>query len=333
MTFTLAETDAGPGDRAGRLRMTPGRVVALMIGVPVALALIGWTGFTIVAALGQASFQVRDSIPVIDNQVSAQIEGNLTLRQAPVSTAQLTGTAHYSLFRPPLTKTLTATAAGVGYNCTFTVGNCGLNGSLVVPPRAALSLNTLGGDLSVARFTGNLTLDTAGGNLNAGTLTTGKPDGGVLRVDSSGGDVTANSLEGPVQMQTGGGNVNVNSVVATDATIQTAGGDVTMGFTGVQTDQTISSGGGNVTVSSAVAADANVQSDGGDVTMTFTKAPTSLTVESGGGNVMLVLPPGQYNFQYNAGGGNSSVPASDTSSRNVVTVHSDGGDITITEAS
>ena len=37
------------------LRMTPGRWLTLMIGVPIALAFIACTGFSFVSGLGQAS--------------------------------------------------------------------------------------------------------------------------------------------------------------------------------------------------------------------------------------------------------------------------------------
>ena len=53
------------------LRMTPGRWVALAIGVPIALAFIGWTGFSLVASIGQASFPVNATIPVQDGHLVA----------------------------------------------------------------------------------------------------------------------------------------------------------------------------------------------------------------------------------------------------------------------
>ena len=45
------------------LPMTPGRWLTLMIGVPVALALIGWTGFSLVTDVGQASYPVTGPSP------------------------------------------------------------------------------------------------------------------------------------------------------------------------------------------------------------------------------------------------------------------------------
>ena len=52
-----------PRASGGALRMTPGRWVALAIGVPIALALIGWSAFSLVAAIGQASFPVNTYHP------------------------------------------------------------------------------------------------------------------------------------------------------------------------------------------------------------------------------------------------------------------------------
>ena len=65
-----------PPNTPAPLRMTPGRWVALAIGVPVALALIGWTGFSFVANLGRASFPVNVTIPVQDGQLVASLDGS-----------------------------------------------------------------------------------------------------------------------------------------------------------------------------------------------------------------------------------------------------------------
>jgi hypothetical protein len=51
-----------PRASGGALRMTPGRWVALAIGVPTALVLIGWSAFSLVAGIGRASFPVNTCI-------------------------------------------------------------------------------------------------------------------------------------------------------------------------------------------------------------------------------------------------------------------------------
>ena len=47
-----------------RLPLTRGRVVALVIGMPVVLALMGWMAFSAVALASQVSYRVQLSAPV-----------------------------------------------------------------------------------------------------------------------------------------------------------------------------------------------------------------------------------------------------------------------------
>jgi len=276
--------------------MTPGRVVALTIGVPIVVAMIGWLCFTLVAMLDMESFPVNVTIPVAGEQLTAQIDGNLTVRQqGDVSDAKLTGTAKYNLIRPSVTKTRTATGWRVGYRCDIGVGDCSLNGTLVVPSQASLTLDSAGGDVSMTSYTGKLTLDMAGGNLNAGTLTAGSLTGSPIQVKSYGGDVTVSTFDAPLLLDTDGGNVNIQAVTSP------AGGIV--------------------------------RSYGGDVTITFVKAPGNLEIDSDGGNLQLTLPGHQYIYDVHTDGGNQNVPSSAQGARDKITVNSAGGDVSITEAS
>src|SRR5262249_50673575 len=78
----------------------PGRWPAPGLGVPIALALIGWTGFSLVSPLGQASFPVATTIPLAHGRLTAHMNGgDIVLRpgHAENGQARLTGTAHYSL--------------------------------------------------------------------------------------------------------------------------------------------------------------------------------------------------------------------------------------------
>lgn len=281
--------------RAPALRMTRARIITLAIGVPLALLLIGWTGFSLVAQLGQASFPVSYSVPVHGGQVTADISGgDLTLRQVPGSAAaRLTGTARYSLVRPDLTRAVTAAGTVLAYHCRIQVGNCQMNATLDVPGRTAVSLSSGGGDLSVSDFAGTLTVSSGGGNLTASNLA------GDLLLSTSGGDVNACGLAGQVQLSTGGGNVSGQGVTAPHVTVQSDGGDISLTFTQVPSDLQISAGGGNVTVILPSGA-----------------AKYRITASAGGGNTNI----------------GSSVPVS-SSSGHTITVDSGGGDISISEPS
>src|SRR5487761_1228382 len=114
------------------LRMTPGRWVALAIGVPIALAMIAWSAFSLVAGIGRASFSINTSIPVQDGHLVASTGGgDVTLHQDQASSAKarLIGTVQYSLIRPHLT----IDGSGLHLDCRLPTGNCGLNATLDVP--------------------------------------------------------------------------------------------------------------------------------------------------------------------------------------------------------
>lgn len=286
-----ASWENGPG---GRLRVTPGRVAALALGVPIALAMIGWTAFNVVALLGQASFPVDYSFPVQGGQVNVQIDGNVTVQQAQLSggRAELRGTAHYSLFRSSVTEK----GDTVTYNCHSVFGNCSLDGTLQVPERTAVSLSTSGGDLSVGNFTGNVKLNTDGGNVNVSSLT------GGLQVSTAGGDVNVGTVNdtGLLRLTTDGGNITGQAVNAPSAIAHTAGGDISLTYTTVPTNLQITTDGGNVTL---------------DLPHDSTAYQVSATTD--GGNVHI----------------DSSVHQDSSAHGHTIYVHTAGGDINITEAS
>ena len=321
---------AGPG---GRLRVTPGRVAVLTLGVPIVLALIGWLGFTAVALLDIQSFPVNETIPVVGGKVTAQIEGSLTVRQDNVSAAQLTGTATYSLFRPALTvrpadQNPAGTGALVAYRCDFGVGDCSLDGTLTLPATAAAVLHTGGGDVTMANYTGDLTLDTDGGNVNVGGTLTGTD----VQMSTAGGDVTMGNYSGDLTLDTGGGNVNVGgTLTGTDVQMSTVGGDVTVNT--LDGPVNLTTGGGNINIGAVTPPESGTEvvgSAGGDVTIVFTKPPSNLQIDSGGGNVRLILPAaGQYAYNVTTDGGNQNIPRQAASPKDFITVNSGGGDVTV----
>lgn len=271
---------AGAGVSRG-LRMTPGRIAALAIGVPVALAIIGATSFNFVTELGQASFPVSYSIPVHGSQVTARVAGNITLQQAQVGTAELKGTARYSLFRP----TVTQSGNTVSFDCRFPFGNCSLDGTLEVPEQTAVSLSTGGGDISVGNFTGDIALNTDGGNVTAGNLT-----GNQLTLSTGGGDVNATAITGNLHLTSDGGNVNAQAVVASSAVIQSGGGDVSLTYTHAPGTLTIYSDGGNVTLDlphGSYAFDTNADGGNDSHPADGTSPKSTIIVQSLGGNISI----------------------------------------------
>jgi hypothetical protein len=312
---------------SGPLRMTPGRWVALALAVPVAVALIGWTGFSIVGTLAKGSYPFSFAVPVHHGQVNANLNvGNITLRQVPGATARVTGTVQYGLFRPGITTSAAPGGDSVGVNCDGVYGNCNVNATLDVPARTAVILSSDGGDIAVSGFATNLALSAGGGNLTASNLT------GTLMLDTGGGDLAASGLSGTIQIGAEGGNINVGDL-AGPMRLDTGGGDLAgNGLTG---NLTISTEGGNVDADAVISHQISVASGGGDVTVMFTKPPQNLQITADGGNVNVILPTGdtKYDISANAQGGNLNIPSTlaSTASPDTITINSGGGDITLSQ--
>ena len=312
---------------SANLRMTPGRWVAVAIALPLALALIGWTGFDLVSAIARGSYAFSYPVQVHDGRVAVDVNsGNVTLRGGSGGAARLTGTVQYGLIRPGINESTTASGISVGINCDGIATECGLGATLVVPARTAVSLDSAGGDVAVSAWTGPLALSTGGGNIAAGNLA------GTLQIDTSGGDLTGSALTGNVQIDTGGGNINADDLAGT-VRLDTAGGDLTTN--GLSGNVQIDTGGGNITGNSVTSPQFTLDSAGGDVTLVFTQPPTNLQITSSDGNITLVLPPGaKYDIATpNSGGGNVNYPSSLFSSASPykITLNGGGGDISVTQ--
>jgi len=292
MTLPAAGPAAGPAARPPRapaaLPMTPGRWITLLIGVPVALALIGWTAFSFVAGIGQASFPVNATIALEKGQLVASTNGaDITLHQdqARSSTARLTGTVQYSLVRPKFT----VIGPAVNLDCHIPSGNCGLNATLDVPADTPVDLATGGGNVQASGIQRDVSMDTAGGDVTISDI------GSNTDLSTGGGNVDAGHLGGIVKFTTAGGDVTVNDLASQNVTLETGGGNITLVFTKAPISLDITSAGGDVNVMlphGSTYYRVKVTADGGDYAPSPT-VPTSstsrnaITVDSGGGNVTI----------------------------------------------
>lgn len=323
---------AGAPGPFGALRMTPGRWLALAVGVPVALALIGWTGFGLIASVARGSYPFSYTFPVHDGQVALNISaGDITLRQAPGSdTARLTGVVQYGLARPDISTVTTPTSADVSLNCSANIaGNCAMSSHLDVPARTGLTLWSNGGDIAAAGLSSGMTLWAAGGNVTATNLV------GELRLDTGGGDLVGAGLTGTLQLTTDGGNINGSNWTGSGTMrVDTGGGDLSVN--GLNGTLQLSTEGGNVAVGGMASGVVTVNSGGGDVALAFTQVPQSLDITAEGGNVAVILPPGSTTYGLSlpdTAGGNVSYPPTLVSphSHHKITIDSGGGDITVSQ--
>ena len=268
------------------LRMTPGRRATLAIGVPIALVLIGWSAFSLVASIGQASYPVSATFPVQNGRVVASTGGgDITVHQGQASggTARLTGKVDYSLVRPKFT----VSSSGISLQCNVPTGNCGLNATLDVPSHTAVDLNTGGGNMQVSGVQGNVTLESAGGDVGISGI------GGTADVLSGGGNVTASGLGGVLDFGTSGGDVDGSGLFSPHVTTDSGGGNVTLVFTKVPDYVKVGSSGGDITIvvprGNASYAIKSHASGGGYSAQVPTNDASrhTIQVDSGGGNISI----------------------------------------------
>src|SRR6516225_4853238 len=204
------------------LPMTAGRRVALLLGVPVALAVIGWTGLTAVAYAGQASYPVRLSVPVHGSTVSVSADdADVRVTQAPGSQLLLTGTAHYSIIRSTVTWHNTQSGVIVTPRCHFVVGNCSFDFHAVVPGGKRALISTGSGNVTLAGLSGPVNAATGSGdvsgNAGSGNVSLVLPRGNTLyRVNAntdSGGRVvtvpTSSASQHVITVSAGSGNITI----------------------------------------------------------------------------------------------------------------------------
>ena len=336
MTFMSAtgQPPVSPAEPRGPLGpplMTPGRWVAVAVGVPVALALIGWTGFSLITTVARGSYPFSYVIPVPGNRVAVNItSGDVTLRQAPGRiTARLTGTVQYGLIRPDIGESVTPTGADIDMSCTGINTDCGMSGTLDVPGGTAVTLWSNGGNITASGFSSGMTLSAGGGDVNVTNLA------GALQLDTGGGDLTANGLTGTLQIGTEGGNVNADDWAGHGTTrIDTGGGDMTVN--GLSGNFQLSTEGGDVDASGVASALAGLDSGGGNVTLDLTQVPQNLQITAEGGDVTVILPLGSATYDISTPdnqGANVTYPQSlfNPKSANKITIDSGGGDITLSQ--
>jgi hypothetical protein len=185
--------------------MTWGRRVALALGVPVCLLLVAYSGFDLVANFGEGKYAVSYTLPAGAKSLTlSDAGGQVTIKQAPVSQATLTGTARYSLIRSTVTEHTAGGRTTIGNHCPLTlVGDCELDAAVSVPIGLPVAASTGGGNASVTGTTGPVTLS------------------------SGGGDLSADNVSGLLSLNTGGGNIQVNAITAPALTASSDGGDIT----------------------------------------------------------------------------------------------------------
>ncbi len=152
----------------------------------------------------------------------------------------------------------------------------------------------------------------------------------AMVISSASGDLSARGLAAPVRLQAGSGDIRV-SALSGGARINDQSGEITgaslAGRVFIQNES------GDITVTGLASQDVTAQDRSGSITLTFAAVPARVRVSNESGDIRLVLPPGSTEYQVTASTRSGStvvtVPRT-TSSRHLITVTDQAGDITVT---
>lgn len=270
------------------LRMTRGRVAALVIGVPVCLALIATTALSLVADLGIGHYPVNYTFPTGARSVNVALDGGqLAVKQATASQATLTGTAKYSLVRSKLTESTAGGRTMIGYRCPMPFGDCELDATLNTPAGMPVSATTEGGNVQVTGTTGEVTLTTRGGDVVADHTS------GPLTMHTDGGNIKATAITSKsMSATTAGGDVDATGIDSSTVTATTEGGNIEIDFTSVPRNVTVDTAGGGITLvlpRGGTMYNVAASTSGGSVNDSLTRGTSNntITATSAGGNITL----------------------------------------------
>ena len=146
--------------------LTRGRRLALAIGVPLALIIIGWTALTGVAFAGQGSYPVRLNLPVHAGTVNFSVDsGDVTVGHTAGDRLVVTGTAHYSLVRSTVTRSVTPSGTTVSSHCHFVTGECSFTYRVGLPAGVRAVLASGSGDLMLRGLSGYVNAAAGSGDI------------------------------------------------------------------------------------------------------------------------------------------------------------------------
>jgi len=269
------------------LPMTRGRLLALLLGVPLALALVAWTGLTEVAFAGLGSYPVHLSVRVRGSTASLSAgAADVQVTQAAGSTLRLAGKAQYSLIRSDVTWHATPSGVIVSPRCHFFVGICSFSLNAILPAGKRAVLSAGSGDLTLRGLTGAVSGVSGSGDVQANLLS------GAVRLTTGSGDITGGTLSGPrVTLRAGSGDIAFDGLTSVDVVVSDGSGDIALTFSKVPAQVRVSDSSGNVSVvlpPGPARYQVNAVTNSGSRTVTVPQASGSahvITVTNGSGDV------------------------------------------------
>lgn len=260
------------------MKVTTGRLTAVAIGVPIALASAGLAGFSMVGQLSRASEHHEATYPWHGGALTLNVSsGSVRVEVGTGTQVGVSYTEHFELKRPTVSSSVSANGVQLNARCAGGVlgNNCEVNYVLTVPATAALTLHTGDGAIHVIGGTGAGSFDT--GN---GTITFENVSGDIVAHTGDGGIIGNGVRSKNVQASTGNGRVRIDWAVAPLTVVATTGDGsidllVPQGGAPYRTSTHTGDGSAHVTVPTDPAATATITAQTGNGGIVIGVAPAS----------------------------------------------------------
>jgi TonB family protein len=168
-----------------------------------------------------------------------------------------------------------------------------------VPSNYNLDISTGAGDIQTADVNGRVVLQTEGGNITTGRITshaTGNSiDGPVAKLESQGGHIRVQDVSGDLDAYTAGGHIMVGNI-AGNAKLRTGGGHIRAGQ--IKGIAQLETDGGNITVGEAGSL-VTVRTGGGQID--FGEVHGSVHAHTGGGGIRVISVAGPMEVETSGG--------------------------------
>ncbi len=336
------------------LPVTRARRTALIIGIPVALALIAavvplWArgALQFAAFHDRIGYTVRLNAPVRDGQVKVSLgNGNMVFHALPgaqdiSAVGDLTG----SLARPRFSHPDKGDGLDLNPYCTVPFGNCDIDFTVTAPAGLPVTLKNAFGNLTASHLTGPVSLTDNSGDIftsglagrigvndQFGTIHASRLTGSMRLVNNS-GDIDVSRLTGPITLNDQFGTIHASGLSGSMRLVNNSGDIDVSGATG---DTRLQDAFGNVTVTGLAAGSVVASNNSGNITLRFAAVPRQVNVTDSFGNVTLILPAGDtaYRVQtHNSFGSTSVAVRRSPAATHLIQVHNNSGNITITTQS
>jgi hypothetical protein len=226
------------------LPMTPWRLVALVIGTPLALLLIAWTALTAVAFAGLGSYRVNLAVPVAGRTATVSVDNaDVNVGPGPAGQLRVHGLLRYSLVKPKVSWQRFASGLAIHSSCRTPVGLCLLDYAVAVPAGTRARVFATSGDLTASGLASAVTLQDSSGNITATRIS------GTPTISDQSGDISVTTLSGSrAVIMDDSGDVTGSDVASQVLTVTDQSGDITVTFTKVPDRVQISDSSGDVTL-------------------------------------------------------------------------------------